>query len=44
MRILHLALLAALPKVQAITLQGSGHMMMAERPNETLDALIAALR
>ena len=38
------ALLAALPKVQAITLQGSGHMMMAERPNETLDALIAALR
>jgi pimeloyl-ACP methyl ester carboxylesterase len=38
------ALLAALPDVKTITLQGSGHMMMAERPNETLDALIAALK
>lgn len=37
------ALLGALPDATVITLEGSGHMMMAERPNETLDALIRAL-
>jgi len=37
------ALAAALPGARTVVLQGSGHMMMAERPNETLDALIAAL-
>lgn len=33
-------LLDALPEVRTVTLQGCGHMMFYERPDETLDALI----
>ena len=36
-------LLDALPDGRMIVLEGCGHMMMAERPNRTLDALIEAL-
>jgi len=32
-------LAAAIPGAQAITLPGCGHMMLAEKPDETLDAL-----
>jgi pimeloyl-ACP methyl ester carboxylesterase len=38
------ALRQALPKSRSIVLKGSGHMMMAEQPDETLDALIDATR
>ena len=37
------ALAEALPDVRTVLLPGCGHMMMAERPNETLDALAGAL-
>lgn len=37
------ALLQALPDGRLTMLKGCGHMAMAEKPNETLDALIAAL-
>ena len=37
------ALLEALPDARMIVLDGCGHMMMAEQPNQTLDALIDAL-
>ena len=37
------ALVDALPDGRMIVLEGCGHMMMAERPNRTLDALIDAL-
>ena len=33
----------AIPGVRVITLKGCGHMMMAEQPNEILDALISIL-
>ncbi len=33
----------AIPGVRVITLSGCGHMMMAEQPNEVLDALITLL-
>ena len=36
-------LMAALPDAKMIVLKDCGHMMMSEQPNETLDALIAAL-
>ncbi len=37
------SLVDALPHGQMIVLKNCGHMMMAEQPNETLDALIRAL-
>ncbi len=37
------ALVDALPQSRMIVLDGCGHMMMAEQPNRTLDALIDAL-
>lgn len=37
-------LMAALPDARMIVLKGCGHMMMSEQPNETLDAMIAALK
>ena len=37
------ALVDALPDARMIVLEGCGHMMMAERPNLTLDVLIDAL-
>ncbi len=37
------ALMESLPGARTITIEGCGHMMMSERPNETLDALIEAL-
>ncbi len=36
-------LLDALPDGRLVVLKGCGHMMMAERPNETLDALVEAM-
>ena len=30
----------SLPEARVVTLAGSGHAMLAERPNEVLDALI----
>jgi pimeloyl-ACP methyl ester carboxylesterase len=36
-------LAAAIPGAQTVILDGAGHMMMVEKPDETLDALIAAL-
>jgi pimeloyl-ACP methyl ester carboxylesterase len=36
-------LVDAIPGVRVITLPGCGHMMMAEQPNEVLDALISIL-
>lgn len=36
-------LVDAIPGAQTIILDGAGHMMMIEKPDETLDALIAAL-
>ena len=33
----------AIPGVRVVTLPGCGHMMMAEQPNEVLDALISIL-
>jgi pimeloyl-ACP methyl ester carboxylesterase len=36
-------LAAAIPDATLITLPNCGHMMMAEQPDETLDALIDAL-
>jgi pimeloyl-ACP methyl ester carboxylesterase len=32
-------LAAALPNARVVTLKGAGHMLMAERPDEVLDAL-----
>ncbi len=37
------ALMEALPDGRMIVLKGCGHMMMAEQPDETLDAMIDAL-
>lgn len=37
------SLLEALPGARMVVLAGCGHMMMAEQPNQTLDALIDAL-
>jgi pimeloyl-ACP methyl ester carboxylesterase len=37
-------LMAALPDAHMVVLKGCGHMMMSEQPNETLDAMIAALK
>jgi pimeloyl-ACP methyl ester carboxylesterase len=37
------ALMEALPQARMIVLKDCGHMMMAEQPDETLDALIDAL-
>ncbi len=37
------ALGEAIPDCRTVVLEGCGHMMMAEQPNETLDALIEAL-
>ena len=36
-------LIAKLPDVEVVTLEGSGHALMAEKPDEVLDALIAFL-
>ena len=36
-------LATAIPGAQTVILDGAGHMMMVEKPDETLDALIAAL-
>lgn len=33
----------AIDGAQTVVIDGAGHMMMAEKPDETLDALIAAL-
>ena len=37
------ALAESLPGARTIEIEGCGHMMMSEKPNETLDALIEAL-
>lgn len=37
------ALIAALPKANVVALDGAGHALMAEKPDEVLDALIAHL-
>ncbi len=37
------ALAALIPGARVAALQGAGHMLMTERPDETLDALIAAI-
>jgi pimeloyl-ACP methyl ester carboxylesterase len=36
-------LMKALPGAKAVTLQLSGHLLMAEAPDQTLDALIGFL-
>lgn len=36
-------LAGAIDDVNVVTLEGSGHLMLVEKPDETLDALIAAL-
>jgi pimeloyl-ACP methyl ester carboxylesterase len=38
------ALLKAIPGARSVTLEGSGHSLMAEAPDATLDALIAFFR
>ena len=37
------ALAEAIPKSETVVLKGCGHMMMAEQPDQVLDALIAHL-
>lgn len=38
------ALLSALPKAKVVALEGAGHALMAEKPDEVLDALIGFLK
>jgi pimeloyl-ACP methyl ester carboxylesterase len=38
------ALVKAMPRAQSVTVAGSGHSLMAEAPDATLDALIAFFR
>jgi len=37
------ALVAELSDVKVVTLEGTGHALMAEKPDEVLDSLIAFL-